>query len=444
MEKNMLEIAKLINDEKTRREYVSKTIYAKIGSSLLLRSEIAQKRLDSIPKGKHQGRKEEIHSQISHIKKMLTTEKRVLDLIDFPEIKDNMWEMEYEIPTSTVSFANFASQEIKNENVTKKLNKENRWVVTVPPFLLKLEIGSASKDNDLSKLFVPDGNFTPESWFLWDGRTFISYIINESEPDLDFSRRAREVICDIYSSSDIFDVGIIGPSPIHPDIQINVFSKEKLLTHYSEAEIKELSFQPILKDKNIHFNILLADEKKVSASLHLLVQSLFYELESYINYFYRAMSVRSLLLDASSLCIAYFESLSKCLLTIHEIPAWKLIQRHKNEKQLGSLTTNINILLAKEFEFTARIKEWQASLERDSQGMKSKALLLDYLLELTTESTCIDRISITNAFSHADQVLSRRVTADMQLASAVIGGIIGGIMTIAVVYFTNLINTPNP
>ena len=229
---------------------------------------------------------------------------------------------------------------------------------------------------------------------------------------------------------------------MHVDINIYFFSKEKLGEFFSETEIQDISLEPFKKQEDIIISILSNTEKDIETNIHRITKAIFYELEMFVTSFYRAMAIRAQLLYSEMYCMDYFESLSKCLLSIHELPAMSIIKRHQSFKELGKLTTKINIQLSKAYEYNTILKDFQLSILRDSKYKPIRSLLIEYMQEHTSESERIDRQCITNAFTHADQVLSRRSIFNTQLISAIIGGIIGGITAVLIMYLSTIINNP--
>ena len=154
------------------KKYCSKIVHLKLGNALLIRTDTAENRYKEIEKGNSKERTSFVLNEVSHLKKMLTTDRRVLEIEDFPDINEKILNLQYFIPETSFSFLD------QNPNITT--NKDEfeevlRNVLTISPFRLRLEIKSISKEDDLVHIIYPDGEITPECWVYWNGGIYLAY-----------------------------------------------------------------------------------------------------------------------------------------------------------------------------------------------------------------------------------------------------------------------------
>lgn len=421
----MISVKDLVKDRESISKYVSKTVHAKIGNSQLTINKIIENESD-----------ETITKDFSnldyahHLKKVITTDNRVLEIEDFPEINDRMHISGHFSPKNTLLFG---------KSIPKHDDTTSCFVLQVLPFRLRIALKSMIDEKDPSYFPYTDSEITKDCWVYWNGSTFLAYTTIDQSPDLYFAHRVRDVLHDIYKGSDLLQVATIGPCPIHPDINVYLFSKEKLSKYFAIDEISEISFSPFIINEKIIINYLLETEDNINRDIHRILLSIFWELHHYLEHFYFSMSTRSSMLITTEKCIDLFKDLSTCLLSIHGLQNRAFLRRSKKVKELGALSARINMLLADEYQLSIQLKDQQKDLIRYSKETPIKSLLIDYFQEHTTESECIDRQSITNTLIHADQVLSRHTVFNTQLISAVVGGIIGGITAVALIYLSTSI-----
>lgn len=429
----MTTVKDLIKDQESINKYTSKVIHGKIGSSLLIR-----KKTNSNTSNEDESwKKQDIQPLIHHVRKILTTDKRVLEVQEFPEINDKTYYVGYYFPKAALGFDKPSTE---GKDYDYNIYKTMCSCLELNPFRLKIEVKSIADEDDILNILYEKSEITSDCWIYWNGSTYLAYTTNIS-PDIYFAHRARDIIQDIYKDSELLNVANIGPCPIHPDINICIFSKEKLGKYYTKAGISGISFAPFCRDDDIYISVLLNTEDKVESSIHGIAKAVFWELHRYIETFYRAMTTRSLLLKTTGKCHQQFEQLSHCLLSIHGLPTRALFDKRRKIRELGLLTTELNMTLSKEYELNVRLKDIQKDIFTLSKERPIKSLFFDYLQEHTTESECTDRQSISNALVHSDQVLSRHTVFNIQLISAIIGGIIGGITAVSLIYLsTFLIN----
>lgn len=434
----MIYIKDLIKDRESINKYVSRIIHAKIGNSQLVMTNTTENESSTT----ETWNKSKIIQDVQHLKKVLTTDKRILEVEDFPEINEKMFSEGYSVPKTALIF-NISNED--NNDLDFDIYETYSNVLQIEPFRLKLDLKSAIDENDPVYILYTDSEITTDCWVYWNGATYLAYTIDIASPDINFAHRARDILRDIYKDSELLNIAIVGPCPIHTDINIYIFSKEKLSGNFAAADIADISLEPIVIDDDIIVSVLLDTEDKVTSSIHKIATAIFWELHLHLENFYRAMTTRTLLLRTTDTCLRQFEELSNCLLSIHGLPGRAFFKKSRKIKELGVLTAKINMILSKEYKLNIELKDEQKYLITSSKNHPIKSLLIDYFQEHTTESECIDRQSISNALVNADQVLSRHTVFNVQLISAIIGGIIGGITAVALIYlsaFLSNLNTP--
>lgn len=109
--------------------------------------------------------------------------------------------------------------------------------------------------------------------------------------------------------------------------------------------------------------------------------------------------------------------------------------------ELGRLTTQLNMLLSEVYQINIHLKDAQQDLLNHAKEKRIGSVFSGYIQEHTTESESIDRQSISNTLLHTDQVLGRYSVFNTQLTSAIIGGILGGIIAVALFYLSTYLIT---
>ncbi len=436
----MMTTQDLMKDQASIKKFVSRTIQAKIGNAQLVKANNTQ----DLSSKTEKGNKTKIKEEVQHIKKILTTDKRVLEIEDFPEIEEKMFYGGYRVPKASLIWK-MPDTVSDTESTENDIDIYETYcdVLEILPFRLKLELKTMLDENGITNILYSDSEITSDCWVYWSGSIYLAYTTDNAPPDIDFAHRARDVLRDIYKDSELFSVAVIGPCPIHPDIKIFIFSKEKLRANFTEDDISNMKFGPLKIDKDIIITILLDSEDKVDKSIHQIARAVFWDLSFYLQRFYRAMAIRTLLLRTNEKCSEQFEELTNCLLSIHKLPARFIINKSRKIKELGELTTEMSRLLFKEYEMGITLKDQQGALLRDARDDLIKSLIADYIQEHTTESACIDRQSVSNLLLHADQVLSRQTVFNTQLFSAIIGGIIGGITAVVLIFLSRYLSNLN-
>jgi len=418
----MLTLNDLIKDEESIEKYASNLIHAKIGNA-----QLTKKWVSFSPSDQRNIIKDfKIHEDIQHLKKLIVGEKRILELEDFPEISDKMLHFGYTIPTVSISK--------ESDDVEIDALDNSSYIIEISSFRMKVNIPSVLEEDTLLNLLYKQEEISNDCWVWWNGTSFLAYTIDGKSPDMNFAHRARDVLVGLCKDSDTLDVTMIGPTPIHPDLKIYIFSREKLRTNLEESEINNIQFSPLKHDDDIIINVIVQKEADVKGIVHQAAKALFSSLNSDIELFYRAMAIRSKLMHTTGMCGSRFESLSNCLLSVNKLSTRAFLEKSKKISELERLSTEISMLLVKEYEISVSLKEAQQLLLLDLSKKRINALLSDYISEHSTEPTRLDRQSISNALLHTDQVLGRQHLFNTQVFSAIIGAIIGGIIAVALMY----------
>ena len=264
-----------------------------------------------------------------------------------------------------------------------------------------------------------------ECWTWWDGNIFLAYTTDEVLGRTPFfANKARDVLKSVFKDSDVFNVDYVGPTPIHPDITIVIFSKERLQEDFSEPDILRLARQPVKSGEDIMVPIVTSPNNEIDKVIHQAAWNTFRELRRGLERFYAAQVTRSLLISAEGRCADKAEALIKELMTLQDTPVYKFWVKRKLSKLTSRLTSEIHSTLLREYELRTHLADFRGEIESCTRRDAMAYIIRDYLLELTAKREYIDRECVSDVLRHVDQELGRHSAFNTQLISAFLGALV--------------------
>ena len=409
----MIDLKSVIEDEGIRQKYCSQFVYAKIGHAQILShksiSDFEEIKTDAI-----------LQNPLPNMRIVLTTDKRVISIHDFSE----------DVDTQLLSI--IVDSDALTYGHKKHGEKGPKWAVKCGvPF--RLELGLEIADESIKDTWEDLHRFSPDisevCWVWWDGNIFLAYTTDPMEANRDFGHKARDVLVDLFKDSDIFDGANVGPTPIHPDIMIPIFSKENLKQYLPEEDTLRLTRETIKLGEDIVFPILVDSEVEVDSFIHEVTRSVYGRLDYYIMQFYRVQMTRHFMMDAEMQCGNKLTELINGLKTMQDTSVYKFLYRRKLSKELGKFISEIQMSLLEEYALRTQLTDERRDMESVASRERLAWLIRDYFLEHTRESELIDRECVSGVLTHADQELARHSALNIQVISALLGaGLAVGLM----------------
>lgn len=419
-------IRDVIEDTEAIKEYSVAVLHGKIGHAQLLSRESFGSR-----------NKQELSSNLRepapHIRKVITTDTRVADIADFPPKVDTSRLGEggslRVVPGGIFSKVHDKSQ----KNVAKMALRLDK------PFRLKLKLEPGDEDRQRwEDMHFWNAGISQECWVWWNGEMFLAYTISPDGPDMHFGHKTRDVLIDLFRDSEVFEGGLIGPSPIHLDLVIPILSEAKLKQCLPEIDTAAFTGYGIKLENTLIFPIVAKSDDDVATLSHRAARIVFGMLMIPMWMFCQGIKKRSLLLDQEELFGDKFKELTTQLLGIQEVPIYRFWHRLRMRKSLSRLHLEIHTALVEEHELRVILAEARAQVASRAKTDRVFSLLEDYFLEHLTEAERIDRGSVSSILAHVDQQLGRYSAADVQLLSALIGAIIAVGLMFAGAYLNSL------
>lgn len=404
----MINLEDVVKDSDSLQKYCSKVVYAKIGHAQIISH-------DCINTFEEAKTKTALLEPMPYIRKILTTDKRIISIHDFHEdININPYYGLSILPSSAL----FLGEKRPEED-------SNRLAIMLDiPFRVKLRLETEETKDKWKDLYDFSPDIPEECWALWDGNIFLSYTTDPVEANRYFGHKTRDILVSLFKDSDLFKGGKIGPSPIHTDIMILIFTKEKLRQYFTEAETLKLAREAIKLDNDIVAPILIDSESGVDKAIHQAARNIYWKLGVHMQQFYRVQITRYLLMSAEERCINKVEELIKELTAIQDTQIYKFWIRRRLSKALGRLTSEIHLALLEEYELRTHLTDERSNIDSSASRDTMAYLVKEYLLEHTSEREYIDRQCVSSALTHVDQELGRHSTLNVQFVSALIGAII--------------------
>lgn len=402
------------------RRIASKRYIAKIGCVYLMSKQMINN---------HDQTKEIFIKDLrSHVRKILTTDQRVISIEHFAidDERDTYTTFGKLVPS--IAFKTDAKEATEGEF---RLSYEFS-----DPLIFDLKLELHDKDK---KVFWKEFPFahTPDKCKVWyNCNTFVAYSDDSDELITGMGYAARDVLIDIFAESDLIDAKCVGPCPIHPDIEI-------LFLPYNgkggdSAETSPMLTQPVLYKNDIYVPIMIP-ENNTEAKLEDMLFSVFREMRKPISEFYSVQTAgivaeyKAMALDADLAIIR------TSIEFLHLLKFWKILEHRRiaNSLTIGICNTTLSILDSQsEYANLARESE---KLRKNIEESVIASCCADYLMESARESPRVDYSLITTILERLDSVVARYSINRTQLLAAILGGTIGAALTLFVAWLANVL-----
>lgn len=411
------------------RKYCLATLWLKVGHAQL----ISRKPISDFDEAKNDP---DLVNPLPHIRKILSTDRRVIDIQDFPKIDKPI--------DTTFTFSHIISDfylPLKEQKPDKEIK---RLAINIGnPIIFKLKLEPDLDQKQLwEEMYKYDPSVTEECWVFWNAEIFIACTFDSNEAIKYFGHKTRDVLKNIFKESEVFYCENLGPSPIHPDFISHVLSLSAVKKDSTMEEVEKLIRAPFNGNRDIYCASFADSSVELDIIKHVSVRSICTTLLRINRYFYDAIFLREALLFIKEECLNLFKEIIGELKLLQQVPFYNLVSRNTKCKALAISITQIHELLLDEYEVIAEINEHMMFMESNLEEDYFYRLLKDYYIEHAKENVKpMDREIILSALTHGEQVLDQHSTFRKDLTFAILGAIIGAALTLAGAYLNHLIGT---
>lgn len=407
-------------------KYMSAILYLKAGHSQL----ISRKPVSNFDEVKQNS---DLYNPLPHIRKILTTDERVIEIKDFPQsakLKDQILHMSALVPDSALPLDKNKPDDIK------------RLAVNLgTPFLVRLKLKPDDQNLEAwENLYNYDSTVPEECWCFWDCMTFVACTFDVKEARKYFGHKVRDVLKSIFKDSEVFYCEFLGPSPIHPDFVVPVLSQTVVRKKSAEDEALQLTERPFLQKHDIYWPMLTDTNDEVDILKHQSTRSIYRTLMLLMEVFHRPNLARIMLLRTQESCINLFSQVIRNLLALQKVPMYNLIDRTKKSQELGRLVSKLHEILLEEYSLRVEFSSDMSFMDYSFGDDELYRLLKKYFLEITEDTKPVDREVILSSLAHVEQELDRQSTFRKDLTFALMGAIVGAALTLAGAYLNSLFN----
>ncbi len=410
-------------------KYMSNELYLKIGYAQL----ISRQPVSNFDEVK---RNSDLYDPSQHIRKILTTDNRVIEIKNFPQsgtLKDRILHLSALISDSLIPL-----------DCAKPDKNILRLAVDLgSPFLIRLKLEPDDENLDYWESELKyDAKVPEECWCLWDCMTFAACTFDFEESRRDFGHKVRDVLKNIFKNSEVFYCDCIGPSPIHPNFIVPILSQTLVQKKSKEDEVLQLTERPFSRNHDIYWPILADSEDEVSLLMHKSIKAIYRSLMLLLKVFNDANLARVMLLLSQESCLDMFNQAIGNLMALQKMPMYKLIDRIKKSQELGVLVSKIHEILLEEYSLRVEFSKAMSFMDYSHGDDELYRLQKSYFIEMTEDIAPIDREVILSTLAHVEQELDRQSTFRKDLTFALMGAIVGAALTFTGAYLNSLFNHP--
>ena len=400
------------------RKLARKIIHAKVGCLYLLSKEPLKINENNKPSTSP-------NEFRSHMRKILTTDPRVLSIVPLDmDDRTKFWDFGYRLRPADV----FKRQ--SNGSIDKK---EFAQYKLHPPLLfeLKLEIDKGKQEKPFW-LVYPFEDKIEKCYALWDGEIFFAWVDAPARKHLGFGYAVRDVVTDIFKASPLLSVDCIGPTPIHPDIEVQLFSANKLQEILKTYKLDIMSFVCSMDNDDLVVRVITEDDIGQENTVRNAIREIFDDcriIDSPLIRFYDTMVLRSAAIAREEQLETKLKQLRQLLFDLNKLKSWNLINRVKVPNSLGKGISEATLMLMDREEAFNLLAQSRNELHKSNNEYLTSSLI-PYFEEHAEQSPSKDVVSITTALERLDCEIGRHSAFQAQLFAALLGVAAGAGLTL--------------
>lgn len=406
------------------RGFASKTFFAQMGCVYLLSSRVL---------GEHSQSEGAITQDLrSHLRKILTTDSRVISVEYFPtDEKSEGWDI-YSQTLPAEAFVEDGKESIRG---TFRLQH-----AFVSPFLAELKLEARAKEKRRFWQEFPLYQKMDKCHVWYNGAIFMAYTDDPKALFSGFGQAVRDVLQEIFEPSELVNAEVVGPSPMHPDIEIILFSREKAKEVLSDFGLKALVPQATMDGSKFVVS-LPVDEDRLQNRLDETLLAVYYEISEHLMGFYQAQTTRVVALRREEMLLKEFDNLRVATGRLHSVKTWHLLERLRATHNLGMSISTTTLSLVDAQQAYRDLSGATEKVRQSARDSRVASCLTDYLVAQTQELPIIDPESLVTLLERLDSEVGRYSLSQAQLLSAVVGGIVGALLTLLVGWLTHMFGT---
>lgn len=364
----------------------------------------------------------------THLRKILTTDNRVLSIENLADNDSATVRMTFSRNVRSAAFVDDIPKIPRGELIESRLQYE-----LSRPFLLDLKLQLRTENK---KPFWMDSPLfrIPDNCMVWfDGAIFMAF--HDSNKSFDaYGHAVRDVLKEIFSASELLDVEILGPSPIHPHVEILFISPDN--KQQGGVEISPILKQPTMYDNSIYLPIALPENNMEAISREILY-SIFYGFHKILGEFYRALTIRSDALSKHMTLEGNIDVVKESVARLHSVSSWRFLERRKMIRLIEKGISETTLALIDNQSAYGDIAEASEKISKKAIDSNMAACCVDYLVEHCRDLRGVDYILINTLLERLDSEIGRYSTNRTQLMAAVLGGAIGAALTLLITWIVN-------
>lgn len=361
----------------------------------------------------------------SHLRKILTTDNRVISIANRRNDDSAIGMMASARHLRSEAFVHDIGDVPKREF---RLQYELR-----NPFLVDIQLQLRTEDkrpywldNPLSKI--------PEKCMAWyDGAIFMAY--HDSDESYNhYGHAVRDVLEEIFTASDLLYVQSMGPSPIHPDIEIIFISPDS--KKQGGVEISPVLRQPTMFKNNIYIPITITEndlENKRKETLY----SIFNGFRWVLHEFYEATTVRSDALSKYKALENKLDVVKTSVARLHSVNNWHFLERRKMICLIEKGISEVTLALVDNQSAYRDLAEASEEISKRDVDSNIAVCCVDYLVEQCRDLPGVDYMLINTLLERLDSEIGRYSSNRTQVLAAVMGGAVGAALTLLITWLAN-------
>lgn len=311
------------------RSLASKRFFAKIGCVYLLSkekvSDLANVKKAAIP------------DFLPHLRKILTTDERVISIEHFTsDDKLATWNV----------FSSMVPSEAFTTERQQTVERGFRLLYhLVRPFVVGLRLELHDKDKRPLWKEFPFTKKLDKCNVYYNGEVFMAYSDDPQSSSADFGHAARDVLHEVFAASDLLDVKIVGPSPIHPDIEILFFSPDK--KGRDDSKIRSILTQPTMFKNNIFVPLTIV-ENNVEDKWEDMLLAIYEDLAGVgkpLSEFYNTQTIRSIALKKDDVLEINLKIIRAAVERLHSVSSWNILEHRRMTRLLTTGICNTTLSL---------------------------------------------------------------------------------------------------
>ncbi len=310
------------------------------------------------------------------------------------------------------------------------------WV----PFLLELKLEAQQQEKRRFWEEWPLYTKLDKCWAWYNGSIYMAYTEDPRALSSGFGQATRDVLVQVFEPSDTVKPKVMGPSPLHTDIEVIAFTAKRAKEVLSEGELNAAISQPIVLDNRLVVLLPIADSALQKEPGDLLLP-VYLELTMALFRFYEMQCDRIVAMYADARLSDEFKKLRAELGRLQNIGRLNVLEHWKSTRSLASAISRLTLLLVDSQQTHTALSRAIDDVRTTAMQSQLSAPLLDSDLQTSEEPPVMDTGVLVTVLERLDSEVGRRSSSQAQLVSAITGGIAGAGLTLLVALLSNLFGT---